>query len=564
MKRVIEANVNHGDDSEETVEPLPKRARRNPSPEPEVSILPSLPPVSAIAVRIDARLKAAATAMHVAYTGAIPGYKRAPSPLFLDHIDHTLLASMRRRFRQDVNTLHPNPRDDRITFDDSIDPATEEERHDYLVIEEEGKPGVKYASVTQCLEHLTKPTNEEFIRQRIDAAKEKPDYVDIYQGCRSAADFGHKRHAACECILLGRELPPSLTTFVPIGFLVFLEDYPSLVPYRVEWRLFNIPAKIAGSLDVLWEGGILADWKNCKFNSFGSQGALREMESSGLLLERRVVEFSKSQPAKVLAGLEPSKRAVSAKHVPPRGVHPLTKAWPECKLLKYLLQLNMYTTMIEDSSPEYTATHGLIHTLLIVNFPPDKPNVYELYRVARLPTMKPFFGLFPWTSTSLVHMTTQPERDFFVPRLEPNDPRGEGPTRLAFMGRDVVLHPQRDSWVGDEWKKAPYDLEPSPFAPPKDMRTYRDSNDEERSLAIRRYEAWLLTNPSKLRMLVPDLFGRTLYCWCRGKEADYCHARVLWRYTNALGQGHLQIREPDPEEGKTQVAIDRWFKPVVS
>jgi hypothetical protein len=68
-----------------------------------------------------------------------------------------LLAECRARYRVDVNLVHVSPRDARIAFDDSVDPATGERRHDYHV--QEVPPGSKWTSATGALHKCFRPFN---------------------------------------------------------------------------------------------------------------------------------------------------------------------------------------------------------------------------------------------------------------------------------------------------------------------------------------------------------------------------------------------------------------------
>jgi ATP-dependent exoDNAse (exonuclease V) beta subunit len=51
-------------------------------------------------------------------------------------------------------------------------------------------------------------------------------------------------------------------------FIQFVRDHPHLKPYRTEWMIYHEDAKIAGSIDMVYENpdGTLAiyDWKRCK------------------------------------------------------------------------------------------------------------------------------------------------------------------------------------------------------------------------------------------------------------------------------------------------------------
>jgi hypothetical protein len=536
------------EEEEETIDPaLTKRARHEPKEEE-----PPAPAASLLSNMIQARLLAAAQSMSMA--------RRAPSPLFLDH---SLLAAARRRFRENVNRLHASPRDPTVIFDDSIivvdettDPVKTVQLHVYRV--QEKPPNGEwtiYPSMTGCVERVCTPKNQEQIDRNVAAAKARPDYVDHYQGRASAAQFGSERHAVYEKILLGETTTPAEEELIPPGFLLFLDDHPHLKPYRTEWRVYHQPARIAGSCDALFEDGLLVDWKNCKFGSWGSQTALRELKELGLLLEYKAVGLEAAATP-----VFPERRMV---HVPTKRMpHPFTSKWPDCKLVPYLLQGNGYRGLIEWFAPEYASKHGPIRDIWVVNFPPDKPRVYEILRLAVLPNMAEFFAMFPWNEHDIRHMAHEPEREFWVPRIPFGDPLGMGPTTVRSVRRDTVLRPGLDHWTGDEYRKEPYNLDPSPFQPPPEAKTYKDATEEQKKVAVRRYESWLLQNPHKLKLLVPNLYGKQLYCWCWGdRQAPTCHAHVLARYTNALGQGRIHIREATVEDaGPQQRQLDEFFK----
>jgi hypothetical protein len=64
---------------------------------------------------------------------------------------------------------------------------------------------------------------------------------------------------------------------VPPHFLKFVADHPHLKPYRAEWMIFDEHARLAGSIDMVYENPdgtlMIYDWKRCKEikknNSFG-------------------------------------------------------------------------------------------------------------------------------------------------------------------------------------------------------------------------------------------------------------------------------------------------------
>lgn len=61
-------------------------------------------------------------------------------------------------------------------------------------------------------------------------------------------------------------------------FMSFLEHHPYLIPYRTEWMIFDEDVRLAGSIDMVYEGDgenevMIYDWKRCKdikkTNGFG-------------------------------------------------------------------------------------------------------------------------------------------------------------------------------------------------------------------------------------------------------------------------------------------------------
>ena len=61
-------------------------------------------------------------------------------------------------------------------------------------------------------------------------------------------------------------------------FMAFLEHHPHLIPYRTEWMVFDEDVRLAGSIDMVYEGDgenevMIYDWKRCKdikkTNGFG-------------------------------------------------------------------------------------------------------------------------------------------------------------------------------------------------------------------------------------------------------------------------------------------------------
>lgn len=96
-----------------------------------------------------------------------------------------------------------------------------------------------------------------------------------------AAQLGTDMHYGIECYYRG-ETPlvchggGGLT--LSTHFLAFLADNPNLIPYRTEWMIFDEDVRLAGSIDMVYEGDgenevMIYDWKRCKdikkMNTFG-------------------------------------------------------------------------------------------------------------------------------------------------------------------------------------------------------------------------------------------------------------------------------------------------------
>lgn len=118
-------------------------------------------------------------------------------------------------------------------------------------------------------------------------------------------------------------------------FIQFVKDHPHLKPYRTEWTIYHEDAKIAGSIDMVYENadGTLEiyDWKRCK--EITSVNGWNETASNPLI-----------------------------KHLP------ATNFW------QYSLQLNTYRKILEDKYGKR------VTKLCLVRIHPDSSN-YELLEV---------------------------------------------------------------------------------------------------------------------------------------------------------------------------------------
>lgn len=123
-------------------------------------------------------------------------------------------------------------------------------------------------------------------------------------------------------------------------FIQFIKDYPHLKPYRTEWMIYDEDAKIAGSIDMVYENpdGTLSiyDWKRSKEIS-------------------KTNNFSKFSTSSIIC------------HI------------PDCNFWHYALQLNTYKYILEKKYGKQ------IKDLHLVRLHPDETN-YELIKLPILST----------------------------------------------------------------------------------------------------------------------------------------------------------------------------------
>ena len=287
--------------------------------------------------------------------------------------------------------------------------------------------------------------------------------------------------------------------------------------------------------------------------------------------------------------------AASRDRAPRKCPHPLVSHLPDGKLTSAWLQVNMYADIIERTCPDYVKRFGRFERFWIISFPPEFPDHYELFEVTRAPEsmMRALFALFPWNPRDPRHFARDPARDFCVTELIAPIPGEEymGPTRVAPITLAEAREDPDALWVGAEYKPTKpaqqerYGMLPATVwspkafyrAPPKIVRDHKDAQrartygggnvettprdgDLKRALAdytkaltvsARQYEAWLVTNRLRLYELMASLYGKTLLCWCSPDdpiEWPYCHARILARYANAIGDGRAAIIPDEIEE----------------
>jgi ATP-dependent exoDNAse (exonuclease V) beta subunit len=118
-------------------------------------------------------------------------------------------------------------------------------------------------------------------------------------------------------------------------FIRFVKDHPQLKPYRTEWTIYHEDAKIAGSIDMVYENpdGTLEiyDWKRCK-------------------------------------------EITSVNNWNETATNPLIKHLPATNFWQYSLQLNTYKKILEDKYGKR------VTKLCLVRIHPDSSN-YELLEV---------------------------------------------------------------------------------------------------------------------------------------------------------------------------------------
>lgn len=238
------------------------------------------------------------------------------------------------RWLPNCTARNAHPRDERIRFDSSFDTKSarpNERLHDYY-IDGLKNPG---CSMTGVIKRYWPEFNEDVMAEKVCGAKTgrhkdmtKADVLDLWAKDR---EFGTRRHAAMEAFL-DRDAVAIEWNYVPFGFLKFLLEHPTFVPYRVEWSLFHYTRSgyiIYGQVDAVFldtaTGNlVVVDWKNTR--GFMKKAWFNEC-----------------------------------------GIHPRTWRTPATKPNKYAYQVQGYATMIE---LEYRLPHTISHTL-ILNFDPE-------------------------------------------------------------------------------------------------------------------------------------------------------------------------------------------------
>jgi len=341
-------------------------------------------------------------------------------------------------------------------------------------------------------------------------------------------DFGTARHAIFEAYI--QRVPDfeswnwmpdrvryiikdvkSVWHFLPSGFLRWWASHPTFVPYRVEWSILyrdpvtGYPHYGQPDLAVLCTATMtlhVCDWKNT-----------------------RAYSSAKSE----------------------KGIHPRTWRISATKPNMYAMQIRVYSSIL-------ASTYALPYPIgcgYIVNFDPEKDDGFEETKVELedYTASGSVFSDFPWDENDHKHRHFDIKSTGGCPVVPFDDPRAMkgGPTRAGFhMSRCVVPPdmklPVTDIWTGTAYvKEGRYNLEDdSPFAPP--IRHWGAGN----WAIAARYEEWLLDKEQSdvLATIVPKLYGKNLPCFCcyDPDTECQCHASVLARYANLLGQKLIKIR----------------------
>lgn len=263
-----------------------------------------------------------------------------------------------------TGVAHAHERDSRIFFDESIDPVTKQKRHDYYIngvkdgvlsgtgfVHQFFPPFRKNEVIHGILtsyklrENRHFPVAVEGIKRRMLAnlAGRELQEIDIdemaetvifeedfvgsqwYEAARQAiSDFWNKAaqdgtdtHDNIECYLNHDEYEWKSREFK--HFLAFQADHPQWMIWRTEQRIYDLDAKLSGSVDALYKdlstgNFVVVDWK-------------------------RSYEIRFSGFCRCKDGHEDNCGGV--------GTHPLTKDMPACNASQYFFQVNLYRWIYE-------------------------------------------------------------------------------------------------------------------------------------------------------------------------------------------------------------------------
>lgn len=183
-----------------------------------------------------------------------------------------------------LENFYPHERDQYITFNEAA--------HKYTILTD---PNTNYTSVTTFIHKLFPEfDSNETIKKIMKRPDWKPGHkywglsVDEIKSIwnkngKDAANAGTELHYRIECFMNNPSLEKGYThkdlldhyKTQPImqsvewkHFLAFIKKFPSLKPYRTEWKIYHDDWKISGSVDMVYlnKDGTLSiyDWKRVK------------------------------------------------------------------------------------------------------------------------------------------------------------------------------------------------------------------------------------------------------------------------------------------------------------
>jgi hypothetical protein len=215
-----------------------------------------------------------------------------------------------------LNVRNSHPRDKNIYF--------EEEGHKYTIYNDNGNDNTgigerDYTSVTTWIHtHFPHFDADSIINKMMSSKSWKPghkywglsasDIKDLWNSKRDdAAGAGTKLHYEIECFMNSNVLRFEYThlellqqynimikyekKYLEFGaewtyFLKFVSDFPHLKPYRTEWTVYHEDAKLAGSIDMVYENPdrslSIYDWKRSsdivKVNAWNKCATTKEID----------------------------------------------------------------------------------------------------------------------------------------------------------------------------------------------------------------------------------------------------------------------------------------------
>lgn len=466
----------------------------------------------------------------------------------------------------------PHPCDAYAQTDfDTIDPATGKRRHAYMVDGIERKWEDGWFSFSSGSKRLFPSFDSGYHAKRLsnlgdkntnEAYRDKkPDQIEGMW--RANADRGDSWHKTFEFRLkyhFSRPLPENLTE-APSGFYRLVAHWAALGRdvNRTEQAIADRRSQTMGEFDVeLYDRttGLadIGDFKTCKNDDL----------------------------------FDANRKSPRPEHQ--TGHHPSTLGMDTTSGSKYLWQISFYRQVQIEAFPDIFKPHFSTRGF-IGNINPLTPWDYRLYELEVLDLSAFFRDYLPWDESKLRHQFYPGPA--LGPRLatlgSEKDPRCfEGPTKRA-RPRYGVNYPEAEHnsvWCGRQW------LCNDPFKDPSDAARqweFLDDDDggneavpillskAERARRIRAcksqgqsyakywcdrdlpespwahpwswfgdakdaplgrygyYKRWFLNQP-QLLAAIPQLYGKTLLCWCA--ESDpLCHVDMLVAYANLWGCG---------------------------